>query len=119
MRDESLIAGLVKTLVLCFIIYLMATTWYIYMAHDTIFGLIQSSRDWAALVSEKMTNPPPWLSQGLPLYTSNFFANLDSQAIGTGNAALAGRVMKNLTSYVAGLSVAGVDFVSYNGVSAL
>src|SRR5437867_1343475 len=171
--DESLVAGIVKTLILCFIIYLMATTWYFnflqfrngssantadamslaglaqlsfndtstnsqllhpgfwstalaesgrtttYMAHDTIFGLIQSSKEYAALFSENMDNPPPWLSQGLPLYISKFFANLDSQVIGAGNAALAGRVMKNFTSYVAGLSVAGVDLATYNGVSAL
>src|SRR3989454_322062 len=171
--DESLVAGIVKTLILCFIIYLMATTWYFnflqfrngssantaddmslaglaqlsfndtstnsqlfhagfwdialaesgrtttYMIHETIFGLIQSSKEYAALFSENMDDPPPWLSQGLPLYISKFFANLDSQVIGAGNAALAGRVMKNFTSYVAGLSVAGVDLATYNGVSAL
>src|SRR2546425_906964 len=174
MRDESLVEAAVKTIVLCFIMYLLASTWYFtflqyrngsssantaddmslaglaqlsfndtstnsqlrdpgfwstalaesgrtttYMVHDTIFDLIQSSKEYAALFSENMDNPPPWLSQGLPLYISKFFANLDSQVIGTRNAALAGRVMKNLTSYVAGLSVAGVDLASYNGVSAL
>src|SRR5437016_5455757 len=174
MKDhESLVEGIVKTLILCFIIYLMATTWYFnflqyrngssantpddmslaglaqlsfndtstnsqlrdpgfwsialaesgrtttYMVHDTIFGLMQSSKEYAALFSENMDDPPPWLSQGLPLYISKFFANLDSQVIGAGNAALAGRVMKNFTSYVAGLSVAGVDLATYNGVSAL
>src|SRR2546428_2807933 len=171
--DESLVAGIVKTLIVCFIIYLLASTWYFtflqyrngssanatddmslaglaqlsfndtstnsqlfhagfwdialaesgrtttYMIHETIFGLIQSSKEYAALFSENMDHPPPWLSQGLPLYISKFFANLDSQVVGTGNAALAGRVMKNFTSYVAGLSVAGVDLASYNGVSAL
>src|SRR5437016_6632870 len=90
-----------------------------YMVHDTIFGLIQSSKEYAALFSENMDDPTPWLSQGLPLYISKFFANLDSQVIGAGNAALAGRVMKNFTSYVAGLSVAGVDLATYNGLSAL
>src|SRR3989454_48203 len=146
--DESLVAGIVKTLILCFIIYLMATTWYFnflqfrngssantaddmslaglaqlsfndtstnsqlrdpgfwsialaesgrtttYMVHDTIFGLIQSSKEYAALFSENMDHPPPWLSQGLPLYISKFFANLDSQVVGTGNAALAGRLSR-------------------------
>src|SRR3989454_91235 len=171
--DESLVAGIVKTLILCFIIYLMATTWYFnflqfrngssantaddmslaglaqlsfndnsttsqlrvpgfwstalaesgrtttYMVHDTIIGLTQSSKQWNDLFSENMDNPPPWLSQGLPLYIANFFAKLDADAIGAGNAAAAARVMKNFTSYVAGLSAAGVDFASYNGLSAL
>src|SRR2546427_2713992 len=171
--DESLVEAAVKMLILFFIMYLLASTWYFtflqyrngssanptddmslaglaqlsfndtstnsqlfhagfwdialaesgrtttYMLHDTIFGLIQSSKEYAALFSENMDDPPPWLSQGLPLYISKFFANLDSQVIGAGNAALAGRVMKNFTSYVAGLSVAGVDLASYNGVSAL
>src|SRR2546422_7987942 len=171
--DESLVEAAVKMLVLFFIMYLLASTWYFtflqyrngssantpddmslaglaqlsfndtstnsqlfhagfwdialaesgrtttYMIHETIFGLIQSSKEYAALFSENMDHPPPWLSQGLPLYISKFFANLDSQVIGTGNAALAARVMKNFTSYVAGLSVAGVDLATYNGVSAL
>src|SRR5947209_14267534 len=174
MRDESLVEAAVKTIVLCFIMYLLLSTWYFtflqhrngsssantpddmslaglaqlsfndtstnsqlrdpgfwstalaesgrtttYMVHDTIFGLMQSSKEYAALFSENMDDPPPWLSQGLPLYISKFFANLDSQVIGAGNAALAGRVMKNFTSYVAGLSVAGVDHRAYNGLYAL
>jgi len=171
--DESLVEAAVKMLVLVFIMYLLASTWYFtflqyrngssantpddmslaglarlsfndnstnsqllhagfwstalaesgrtiaYMAHDSIFGLIQSSKQWNDLFSENMDNPPPWLSQGLPLYLANFFAKLDAEAIGAGNAAAAGRVMKNFTSFVAGLSAAGVDFASYNGLSAL
>src|SRR5207247_4445763 len=69
-----------------------------YMVHDTIFGLIQSSKEYAALFSDNMDDPPPWLSQGLPLYISKSFANLDSQVIGAGIAVLAGRVMKECTS---------------------
>src|SRR5438445_573551 len=174
MRDESLVEAAVKTIVLCFIMYLLASTWYFtflqyrngsssantsddmslaglaqlsfndtstnsqlrdpgfwstvlaesgrtttYLVHDSIFGLMQSSKQWNTLFSENMDNPPPWLSQGLPLYLANFFAKLDAEAIGAGNAAAAGRVMKNFTSFVAGLSAAGVDFASYNGLSAL
>src|SRR2546425_300352 len=174
MRDESLVEAAVKTIVLCFIMYLLLSTWYFtflqyrngsssantpddmslaglaqlsfndtsttsqlrdpgfwstvlaesgrtttYLVHDTIFGLMQSSKQWNDLFSENMDNPPPWLSQGLPLYLANFFAKLDAQVIGAENAAAAGRVMKNFTSFVAGLSAAGVDFASYNGLSAL
>src|SRR3989454_2826646 len=171
--DESLVEAAVKMLILFFIMYLLASTWYFtflqsrngsstnatddmslaglaqlsfndnsttsqlrvpgfwstalaesgrtttYMVHDTIIGLTQSSKQWNDLFSENMDNPPPWLSQGLPLYIANFFAKLDADAIGAGNAAAAARVMKNFTSYVAGLSAAGVDFASYNGLSAL
>ena len=90
-----------------------------YLVHDTIFGLMQSSKQWNDLFSENMDNPPPWLSQSLPLYLGNFFAKLDAQVIGAENTAAAARVMKNFTSFVAGLSAAGVDFASYNGLSAL
>src|SRR3989441_2952389 len=171
--DESLVEAAVKMLILFFIMYLLASTWYFtflqhrngssanatddmslaglaqlsfndnstnsqlrdpgfwstalaesgrtttYMVHDTIIGLTQSSKQWNDLFSENMDNPPPWLSQGLPLYLANFFAKLDAETIGAGNAAAAARVMKNFTSYVAGLSAAGVDFASYNGLSAL
>src|SRR2546425_10900435 len=127
MRDESLVEAAVKTIVLCFIMYLLASTWYFtflqyrngsssanatddmslaglaqlsfndtstnsqlrdpgfwstalaesgrtttYMVHDTIFGLMQSSKQWNDLFRENMDNPPPWLSQGLPLYLANF-----------------------------------------------
>src|SRR5713226_6220779 len=172
-NDESLVEAAVKMLVLFFIMYLLASTWYFtflqyrngssanatddmslaglaqlsfndtstnsqlrdpgfwstalaesgrtttYMVHDTIFGLMQSSKQWNDLFRENMDNPPPWLSQGLPLYLANFFAKLDAEAMGAGNAAAAARVMKNFTSFVAGLSAAGVDLASYNGVSAL
>src|SRR2546428_11734209 len=116
--DESLVEAAVKMLILFFIMYLLASTWYFtflqyrngssanttddmslaglaqlsfndtstdsqllhasfwstalaesgrttaYMAHDTIFGLIQSSKQWSDLFSENMDNPPSWLSQG-------------------------------------------------------
>ena len=172
--DESLVEAAVKMLILFFIMYLLASTWYFtflqyrngssstntpddmslaglaqlsfndtstnsqlrdpgfwstvlaesgrtttYLVHDTIFGLMQSSKQWNDLFRENMDNPPPWLSQGLPLYLANFFAKLDADAIGAENAAAAARVMKNFTSYVAGLSAAGVDLASYNGLSAL
>src|SRR5437867_1912455 len=121
--DESLVAGIVKTLILCFIIYLMATTWYFnflqfrngssantaddmslaglaqlsfndtstnsqlrdpgfwstalaesgrtttYMVHDTIFGLIQSSKEYAGLFSEQMDERPSVHSRGVCLCT--------------------------------------------------
>jgi len=69
-----------------------------YLVHDTIFGLMQSSKQWNDLFSENMDNPPPWLSQSLPLYLANFFAKLDAQVIGAENTAAAARVMKNFTS---------------------
>src|SRR3989441_1850995 len=151
--DESLVEAAVKMLILFFIMYLLASTWYFtflqhrngssantpddmslaglaqlsfndnstnsqlrdpgfwstalaesgrtttYMVHDTIIGLTQSSKQWNDLFRENMDNPPPWLSQGLPLYIANFFAKLDADAIGAGNAAAAARVMKNFTSY--------------------
>src|SRR5713226_8368303 len=172
-NDESLVEAAVKMLILFFIMYLLASTWYFtflqytnglsaktpddlslagleqlsftdnstnsqlrdpgfwstvlaesgrttaYLVHDTIFGLMQSSKQWNDLFSENMDNPPPWLSQGLPLYLAKFFAKLDAEAMGAGNAAAAARVMKNFTSFVAGLSAAGVDVASYNGLSAL
>src|SRR2546425_379065 len=77
--DESLVEAAVKMLILFFIMYLLASTWY--------FTFLQYRNGSSANTPDDMS--------------------------------LAARVMKNFTSYVAGLSVAGVDLATYNGVSAL
>lgn len=86
---------------------------------NTVYGFIQSSNDWREFVQSNMDNPPRWLPSGPLGYDFGMLQSLSLRAIGAGNATAAAEVMDNFTEYAAGLSLAGVDFVTFNGASAL
>jgi hypothetical protein len=86
---------------------------------NTVYGFIQSSNYWKDLVQSHMDNPPSWTSSGPVRYSDGIIQNLSARVMGAGHAEAAARVMDNYTASVAGLSLAGVDFLTFNGASSL
>ncbi len=91
----------------------------LHLVPNTIYGFTQSTNEWTSFFKQNMTNPPFWLDLGLNNYTSGLEAQLAARVMGTNNLTLAAAVMKNYTSSAAGLELAGVDFVSFGGLSGL
>ncbi len=86
---------------------------------NTVYGFTQSTNEWTSFFNQNMTNPPFWLTLGLNNYTSELETQLAARVMGTNNLTLAAAAMKNYTSLAAGLELAGVDFVSFGGLSGI
>ncbi len=86
---------------------------------STVYGFMQSTNEWTTFFKQNMTNPPFWLSLGLNNYTSELGTLLAARVMRTNNLTLAAGVMKNYTAYAGGLTLAGVDFISLNGLTGL
>jgi len=66
-----------------------------------------------------MDNPPNWLASGPSAYTSGLLGNLSARTMGAADTAAAAKIMDNFTQFVSGLSLAGVDTLTFNGATAL
>ncbi len=87
------------------------------LIQNTVYGFMQSTNQWTTLFRNNMSDPPAWVSLGLGNYTASLEERLAAQVIGTKNITLAAAVMKNYTSYVGGLGVAGLDWVTFGALT--
>ncbi len=86
---------------------------------NTVIGLINSSNDWRTWSFRNIPSPPPWLSSGLAQYMQEQFFFVRDEALATNNATLAALTIKGLATSIAGFSLAVLDFVSFNGITAI
>src|SRR2546422_6725671 len=86
---------------------------------NTIIGLINSSNDWRTWAFRNIPSPPPWLSSGITQYMQEQFFFVRDKALATNNATLAAFTIKGLATSIAGFSLAVLDFVSFNGITAI
>jgi hypothetical protein len=86
---------------------------------NTVYGFMQSTNEWTTFFRQNMTNPPFWLTLGLNNYTSELETQLAARVMSTNNLTLSAAVVKNYTSLAGGLELAGVNFVSFGGLSGL
>src|SRR5438128_7644522 len=86
---------------------------------NTIIGLINSSADWRNWAFRNIPSPPLWFSSGITQYMEEQFFFLRAKALATNNATLAALVIKGLAASIAGYTLAPLDFVLLNGITAL
>src|SRR5206468_410672 len=86
---------------------------------NTVIGLIDSSNDWRTWSFRNIPSPPPWLSSGITQYMQEQFFFVRDKALATNNATLAAFTIKSLATSIAGFSLAVLDFVSFNGITAI
>src|SRR5712691_11957 len=86
---------------------------------NTVIGLINSSNDWRTWSFRNIPSPPPWLSSGITQYMQEQFFFVRDKALATNNATLAALTIKGLATSIAGFSLAVLDFVSFNGITAI
>src|SRR5438128_10704100 len=86
---------------------------------NTIIGLINSSADWRNWAFRNIPSPPLWFSSGITQYMEEQFFFLRAKALATNNATLAALIIKGLAASIAGYTLAPLDFVLLNGITAL
>src|SRR5438128_1455134 len=86
---------------------------------NTIIGLINSSADWRNWAFRNIPSPPLWFSSGITQYLQAQFFFLRAKALATNNATLAALVIKGLAASTPGYTLAPLDFVLLNGITAL
>src|SRR2546425_8533410 len=100
-------------------VYVAYTNSLLRILPNTVIGLINSSNDWRTWSFRNIPSPPPWLSSGITQYMQEQFFFVRDKAMATNNATLAAFTIKGLATSIAGFSLAALDFVSFNGITAL
>src|SRR2546427_5728615 len=86
---------------------------------NTIIGFINSSNDWRNWAFRNIPSPPSWFTSGITLYMQEQLFVLRANVLATNNATLAALFIQGLAASIAGYSLAALDFVSLNGLTAL
>src|SRR5438876_8880514 len=100
-------------------VYVAYTNSLLRILPNTVIGLINSSNDWRTWSFRNIPSPPPWLNSGITQYMQEQFFFVRDRALATNNATLAGLTIKGLATSIAGFSLAVLDFVSFNGITAI
>lgn len=91
----------------------------VYLAHDTVVGYIDKTQEWKNLTLRYMQDAPEWVKTGFTEYISAQLVLFQARALASGNATQAAEVLADQASTVSGIGLATVDFVSFNGATAL
>ncbi len=89
------------------------------MLPNTVLGYFDKSVEWNRWALQTVPSPPPWLSSGLESYLEAQIPALKARLLSAHNATLAALILRDLAGSIAGYGLAALDFVSFNGVTAL
>ena len=85
----------------------------------TVLGFVNSSVEWRSWAFVNMPSPPSWLRLGINWYLERQLLLLQDKVLAANNGTVAASLVKALAASIAGYSLAILDFVSFNGVTAL
>src|SRR2546428_9866795 len=85
----------------------------------TVLGFVNSSVEWRSWAFENMPSPPSWLRLGINWYLERQLLLLQDKVLAADNGTVAALLVKTTAASIAGYSLAILDFVSFNGVTAL
>jgi len=85
----------------------------------TVLGFVNSSVEWRSWAFVNMPSPPSWLRLGINWYLERQLLLLQDKVLAANNGTVAASLVKALAASIAGYSLAILDFVSLNGVTAL
>jgi len=89
---------------------------YEQLVPQTVLGFLNSSQEWRAWALQYIPDPPAWLAGGV-------VAAAQAQAMGVGpsaggNSSAVEQSVRGFAASAAGVSLAALDFVSFNGLTA-
>src|SRR3989442_3165431 len=85
----------------------------------TVLGFVNSSVEWRSWAFENMPSPPSWLRLGINWCLERQLLLLQDKVLAADNGTVAALLVKTTAASIAGYSLAILDFVSFNGVTAL
>lgn len=86
---------------------------------QTILGFINSSEYWKQWAAQDLPSLPLWIDMGVEPYLDASTIQLASESLSSGNATKATLLVQQYADTIAGLSLAALDFVTFNGLSAI
>lgn len=86
---------------------------------STVLGFFNSSNEWKYWALQNMPSPPAWLSANIKPYLEVQIELLKAKALATHNATLATVFVQDFAGAISGYTLAVLDFVSFNGITAL
>ncbi len=85
----------------------------------TVLGFVNSSVEWRSWAFVNMPSPPSWLRLGINWYLERQLLLLQDKVLAADNGTVAALLVKTTAASIAGYSFATLDYVSFNGVTAL
>jgi hypothetical protein len=92
---------------------------YEQLVPQTVLGFFNSSQEWKAWALQHIPVPPGWLAYGLVPDAEEQVQALEPASGGTGNSTVIAQRIQNFAASAAGVTLASLDFLSFNGLSAL
>ena len=86
---------------------------------QTVLGFFNSSQEWKAWALQYIPDSPSWLAVGLVTEAQGQVLALEPASGGTGNSTAVARGIQNFAASAAGVTLAALDFLSFNGLTAL
>jgi len=86
---------------------------------QTVLGFFNSSQEWRDWALQYIPVPPSWLANGLVFDAEGQVQALEPASGGTGNSTVIAQGIQNFAASAAGVTLASLDFLSFNGLTAL
>jgi len=86
---------------------------------QTVLGFFNSSQEWRDWALQNIPNAPIWVSVGLVPYSQGQVNALEPAFGGTGNSTAVALGIQGFAASAAGLDLAALDFLTFNGLTAL
>jgi len=85
----------------------------------TVLGFFNSSQEWRDWALQYIPEPPGWLTAGAVVYSQGLVLALEPGEGGTGNSTAIAQGIQDFAQSAAGLDLAALDYLTFNGLSAV
>ena len=92
---------------------------YEQLVPQTVLGFFNSSQEWKAWALDHISDSPGWLTVGLVTEAQGQVQALEPASGGTGNSTAVARGIQDFAASAAGVTLASLDFLTFNGLTAL
>jgi len=86
---------------------------------QTVLGFFNSSQEWREWALQYIPEPPGWLTTGAVVYSQGLVLALEPGGGGTGNSTAVAQGIQDFAQSAAGLDLAALDYLTFNGLSAV
>ena len=92
---------------------------YEQLVPQTVLGFFNSSQEWKAWALDHISDSPSWLTTGIVTEAQGQVQALEPASGGTGNSTAVARGIQDFAASAAGVTLASLDLLSFNGLTAL
>jgi len=86
---------------------------------QTVLGFFNSSQEWRDWAYQYIPDPPGWFASGVEVFSAGQVQALEPSTGTTENSSEVALGIQNFAASAAGVTLASLDFISFNGLTAL